>query len=303
MRGFSPGSGERFWPGAAARPKHCCVSGSNKPLEELARPRRLIPTERVLILTKSRAESGGAIAPNSRRQHSAERPSVTLGGDCEGCRWVARRDHSDTICLPASIIKDHAALKERHDRGASGRGDRPCHNRISRPALPRFAQRAWRKVQARQGRDGIHRALRFRRKTNAELAESFLRKGNFAGSRMFVCSVRRFERFNRQSPDWRISFRKCAHREVREDVRRALGNKLPRISFDFAIRNGPIESGRGKQISMDMSGGTAVAIISTRRKTMRAMPDPATIHGQHRSEKKRGNIAFSACITYRRAQG
>jgi mannose-1-phosphate guanylyltransferase len=86
-------------------------------------------------------------------------------------------------------------------------------------------------------RDGIHRVQRFREKPNLDLAESFLRKGNFRwNAGMFVWSVPTVLReFNRYAPELADFISQLQAPENFAKVLREHFNKLPRISFDYAI--------------------------------------------------------------------
>src|SRR6266576_3542961 len=93
------------------------------------------------------------------------------------------------------------------------------------------------RLHKRPDSDAIHRVVRFREKPNPDLAESFLRRGNFRwNAGMFVWSVPTVLReFNRHAPELADFISQL----------RAVGNfdkalcdrfsKLPRISFDYAI--------------------------------------------------------------------
>jgi len=85
--------------------------------------------------------------------------------------------------------------------------------------------------------DSIHRVLRFREKPNQDLAESFLRKGNFRwNAGMFVWSVPTMLReFNRHAPELADFISQVRAPENFEKALRERFSKLPRISFDYAI--------------------------------------------------------------------
>jgi mannose-1-phosphate guanylyltransferase len=83
----------------------------------------------------------------------------------------------------------------------------------------------------------VHRVLRFREKPNADLAESFLRKGNFRwNAGMFVWSVPTvLSEFNRQSPELANFISQIRAPGNFEKTLRERFSKLPKISFDYAI--------------------------------------------------------------------
>ena len=85
--------------------------------------------------------------------------------------------------------------------------------------------------------DAVHRVLRFREKPNLDLAESFLRKGNFRwNAGMFVWSVPTvLSEFNRHAPELADFISQLHAPENFEKALRERFSKLPRISFDYAI--------------------------------------------------------------------
>jgi mannose-1-phosphate guanylyltransferase len=85
--------------------------------------------------------------------------------------------------------------------------------------------------------DSIHRVVRFREKPNPDLAESFLRRGNFRwNAGMFVWSVPTVLReFNRHAPELADFISQLRASENFDKALREQFSKLPRISFDYAI--------------------------------------------------------------------
>jgi len=92
-------------------------------------------------------------------------------------------------------------------------------------------------LRKRPDNDAVHRVVRFREKPNLDLAESFLRKGNFRwNAGMFVWSVPTVLReFNRQAPELADFISQLRASENFEQALRERFSKLPRISFDYAI--------------------------------------------------------------------
>src|SRR5207247_11373354 len=82
-----------------------------------------------------------------------------------------------------------------------------------------------------------HLVLRCREKPDLDLAESFLRKGNFRwNAGMFVWSVPTVLReFNRQAPELADFISQLRAPENFEKALRERFSNLPRISFDYAI--------------------------------------------------------------------
>ena len=85
--------------------------------------------------------------------------------------------------------------------------------------------------------DRVCQVVRFREKPNAELAESFLRKGNFRwNAGMFVWSVpTMLSQFNRHVPELGRFIARAQAPGKFADALRTTFSKLPRISFDYAI--------------------------------------------------------------------
>jgi mannose-1-phosphate guanylyltransferase len=92
-------------------------------------------------------------------------------------------------------------------------------------------------LRKRPNNDSIHRVVRFREKPNPDLAESFLRRGNFRwNAGMFVWSVPTILReFNRHAPELADFISQVRAPENFEKALRERFSKLPRISFDYAI--------------------------------------------------------------------
>ncbi len=83
----------------------------------------------------------------------------------------------------------------------------------------------------------VHHVVRFREKPNPELAESFLRKGNFRwNAGMFVWSVPTvLSEFNRHAPELAHFISQMSAPNNFEKALRDRFAKLPKISFDYAI--------------------------------------------------------------------
>jgi mannose-1-phosphate guanylyltransferase len=95
-------------------------------------------------------------------------------------------------------------------------------------------------VQLREGDSSgaeVRRVVRFREKPNAELAETFVRSGNFRwNAGMFVWSVPTvLSEFNRHTPELANFISQVSVRGQFETALRDRFPKLPKISFDYAI--------------------------------------------------------------------
>jgi mannose-1-phosphate guanylyltransferase len=245
------GSGERFWPlSRRAKPKQLLRLISKQTLleETVARLDGLVPQERVLILTNVEQEAAvRELLPKFPKKNILAEPAKrdTAAAIALGAGWVAQRDHSATmLVLPADhVIKNReafqktmmAAVQAAEETGAlvtigikptwacPGFGYIECGEQV--------------RLRAKGIETAVHRVLRFREKPNTDLAESFLRKGNFRwNAGMFVWSVPTvLSEFNRQSPEL-ANF--ISQIRAPENFEKALQNrfsKLPKISFDYAI--------------------------------------------------------------------
>src|SRR6184192_2973320 len=244
------GSGERFWPlSRRNRPKQLLRLASERTLleETVARLEGFVPTERVLILTNIEQEKGvrdllegfpkqNIIAEPAKRDTAA---AVALGSG-----WVAARDHSATmLAFPADhVIADRAAFQETMKTASAAAEEMGALVTIGiKPtwACPGFGYIEQGEAVRLRGENkiAVHRVVRFREKPNVDLAESFLRKGNFRWNPgMFVWSVPTvLSEFNRHAPELADFISQLRAPEKFEKVLRERFSKLPRISFDYAI--------------------------------------------------------------------
>src|SRR5213595_4104650 len=245
------GSGERFWPlSRRACPKQLLRLVSDKTLleETLGRLEGVVPPDHTLILTNTDQESavrkllGGfpkenIIAEPAKRDTAA---AVALGTG-----WVAARDHGATmIVLPADhVIANRVAFQETLALAADAAvetGELVTIGIKPTWACPGFGYIEHGEpvhLRKRDDKDAIHRVVRFREKPNPDLAESFLRKGNFRwNAGMFVWSVPTvLGEFNRHAPELADFISQLRTPENFENVLRERFSKLPRISFDYAI--------------------------------------------------------------------
>ena len=246
------GSGERFWPlSRRARPKQLLRLISNKTLleETIARLDGLVPPAQILILTNVEQEAavrallpdfpcGNIIAEPAKRDTAA---AVALGAG-----WVAARDHMATmVVLPADhVIKDTEAFQNTVRTAAAAAEETGALVTIGlKPtwACPGFGYiEQGAAVQLRSAKAAsaeIHRVIRFREKPNPELAESFLRKGNFRwNAGMFVWSMPTvLSEFNRHAPELASFISQISVPNNFEKAFRARFAELPKISFDYAI--------------------------------------------------------------------
>ncbi len=245
------GSGERFWPlSRRACPKQLLrlVSDTTLLEETVARLEGWVPPERILVLTNIEQEAavrallkgfpaGNILAEPAKRDTAA---AVALGAG-----WVALRDHSATMMvLPADhLIREKAAFRQTMElavKAAQETGGLVTIGIKPTWACPGFGYiEQGAPVRLRNGadKDAVHHVLRFREKPNSELAESFLRKGNFRwNAGMFVWSVPTvLTEFNRHTPELADFISQIRAPGKMEKVLRDRFGKLPRVSFDYAI--------------------------------------------------------------------
>src|SRR5216117_1377705 len=245
------GSGERFWPlSRQARPKQLLRLVSKKTLleETLARLEGFIPRERILILTNTEQESAvRKLLGNLPKENILAEPAKrdTAAAIALGTGWVAVRDHAAImVVLPADhIIANRDAFQDTLALAADAAeetselvviGIKPTW------ACPGFGYIEHGKLvnlRKRPDNELIHRVVRFREKPNPDLAESFLRRGNFRwNAGMFVWSVPTVLReFNRHAPELADFISQLRAPGNFEKALRERFSKLPLISFDYAI--------------------------------------------------------------------
>jgi len=162
-----------------------------------------------------------------------------------GTGWVTARDHAAIMAvLPADhIITNRTAFQETLALAADAAQETSELVTIGITptwACPGFGYIEHGKpvrLRKRPDSDAIHRVVRFREKPNLDLAESFLRKGNFRwNAGMFVWSVPTVLReFNRHASELADFISQVRAPENFEKALREQFSKLPRISFDYAI--------------------------------------------------------------------
>ena len=245
------GSGERFWPlSRRARPKQLLRLVSNETLleETVARLEGLVSRERILILTNTEQERAvRKLLTSFPKENIVAEPAKrdTAAAVALGTGWVAARDHGAImIVLPADhVIANRVAFQETLALAADAAeetGELVTVGIKPTWACPGFGYIEHGKpvhLRKRSDKDAIHRVLRFREKPNLDLAESFLRKGNFRwNAGMFVWSVPTVLReFNRHAPALADFISQlCAPKNFEKALRDRF-SKLPRISFDYAI--------------------------------------------------------------------
>src|SRR5216110_1229050 len=244
------GTGERFWPlSRRARPKQLLRLVAKQTLLEqaVARLEGLIAPECLLILTNVDQEAAvRELLPKVPKENIVAEPAKrdTAAAVALGAGWVAARDHSATmLALPADhVIADRAAFQETMKTAAAAAEETGALITIGiKPtwACPGFGYiEQGEPVRLRtDGKIAVHRVVRFREKPNLELADSFVRSGNFRwNAGMFVWSVPTvLSEFNRHAPELADFISQVRSPKDLDKILHERFAKLPRISFDYAI--------------------------------------------------------------------
>jgi mannose-1-phosphate guanylyltransferase len=245
------GSGERFWPlSRRTRPKQLLRLVSKKVLleETIARLDGWIPPDRILILTNVEQEAAvRELLKNFPAENIVAEPAKrdTAAAVALGAGWVAMRDHAATmVVLPADhVIANQKAFRETIALAAAAAEETGGLVTIGiKPtwACPGFGYIEYGepvRLRSADDKGAVHRVVRFREKPNVDLAESFLRKGNFRwNAGMFVWSVPTLlSEFNRHSPELADFVSQLRAAGNFEKSLRERFSKLPRVSFDYAV--------------------------------------------------------------------
>jgi len=245
------GSGERFWPlSRRARPKQLLKLVSEKTLleETVDRLEGLVPNERILVLTNVDQEAAvRGLLPNLSPENIVAEPAKrdTAAAVALATAWVAARNHQATmLVLPADhVIKDREAFQKTMATAARAAEETgalvtigikptwPC------PGFGYIERGASAPLRGAPLPNEIFRVVRFREKPNLELADSFVRSGNFRwNAGMFVWSVPTvLSEFNRHAPELADFISQIRAPGNWENALRERFRKLPIISFDYAI--------------------------------------------------------------------
>ncbi|MBU3664802.1 MAG: mannose-1-phosphate guanyltransferase [Chthoniobacterales bacterium] len=241
------GSGERFWPcSRRARPKQLLKLFSERTMlgETLARVSAIVPSDRIFVLTNSEQEAAvraecGALPPGNIVAEPAKRdtaPAVALG-----VGLVLRRDPQAVMAvLPADhLIKDTATFGR--DLRAGARAAAESGALLTIGIKPTWACPGFGYIeQGRRINDGepaIHEVKRFREKPDPEMAESFLRQGNFRwNAGMFIWSIPAIMgELAKHAPELAAFVARMRTAADLPDLLRSEFPKLPKISVDYAV--------------------------------------------------------------------
>jgi mannose-1-phosphate guanylyltransferase len=207
-----------------------------------------IPRDRILVLTNVEQEKAvRGLLKEFPEENIVAEPAKrdTAAAIALGVSWVALRDHFATmIVLPADhVISKRDAFRETMDVAARAAQETGALVTIGiKPtwACPGFGYielGAAVQLPNSPKSAAINRVVRFREKPNVDLAESFLRKGNFRwNAGMFVWSVPTILReFNRHAPELADFISQLCSPNTFDKVLQSSFSKLPRVSFDYAI--------------------------------------------------------------------
>jgi mannose-1-phosphate guanylyltransferase len=245
------GSGERFWPlSRRNRPKQLLSLFSTTTLleETLSRLDGLVPRDHILILTNQEQEPAvRALAAGLPPENIVAEPAKrdTAAAIALGAGWVSLRDSSATmIVLPADhLIQDTKAFQDTlRTAVAAARETGELVTIGIKPtwACPGFGyieQGAPVTLQAETGGQAIFDVVRFREKPDADLAEQFLRQGNFRwNAGMFIWPLSAILAALERHAQPLANFVNALHSGA--DFATTLAERfpdLPKISIDYAI--------------------------------------------------------------------
>jgi mannose-1-phosphate guanylyltransferase len=245
------GSGERFWPlSRKNRPKQLLSLFSTTTLleETLSRLDGLVERDHILILTNQDQESAvralaAGLPPDNIVAEPAKRD--TAAAIALGAGWVSLRDSGATmIVLPADhLIKDRAAFQatlRTAVTAARETGELVTIGIKPTWACPGFGyieQGAAVKLRDDAGGQPVFEVVKFREKPNPELAEQFLRQGNFRwNAGMFIWPLCSILAALQHHAEPLANFVEALH--AGGDFKTILAERfpnLPKISIDYAI--------------------------------------------------------------------
>ena len=245
------GSGERFWPlSRKTKPKQLLALFSDETLlgQTLKRLEDLVPPQNILILTNTDQEAEvRSMCPQLPEANIVAEPAKrdTAAAVALGVGWISLRDPGATmVVLPADhLIQDEAGFHRTIRTAAAAAettGDLVTIGLRPTWACPGFGYiEQGKKLDIDFGPDApeVHEVVRFREKPNPELAESFLKKGNFRwNAGMFIWSLTAIlSAFDRHTPELGEFIGQI---RASKDLRQTLAEKfpkLPKISIDYAI--------------------------------------------------------------------
>jgi mannose-1-phosphate guanylyltransferase len=239
------GSGERFWPlSRRATPKQFLRLFSNRSLieETVSRLDGFVPSQNILILTNQEQEATvRKTLPNHPEHNIFAEPAKrdTAAAIALGVGIIASRNRSATMAvLPAdhriSDVKAFQADLKSAAQVAERGGDLITIGIAPSWACPGFGYiERGKPVYNSQ----FFEVVRFREKPNPDLAESFVRSGNFYwNAGMFIWSVNSIlTEFNRHAPDLAEFVAAIRNSADRASILKDRFATLRKTSIDYAV--------------------------------------------------------------------
>ena len=239
------GTGERFWPlSRRATPKQFLRLFSNRSLieETVSRLDGFVPSQNILILTNQEQEATvRKTLPNHPEHNIFAEPAKrdTAAAIALGVGIIASRNPSATMAvLPAdhriSDVKAFQADLKSAAQVAERGGDLITIGIAPSWACPGFGYiERGKPVYNSQ----FFEVVRFREKPNPDLAESFVRSGNFYwNAGMFIWSVNSIlTEFNRHAPDLAEFVAAIRNSADRANILKDRFATLRKTSIDYAV--------------------------------------------------------------------
>ncbi|MBV8352523.1 MAG: mannose-1-phosphate guanylyltransferase [Verrucomicrobia bacterium] len=239
------GSGERFWPlSRKATPKQLLRLFSSQSLleETVHRLDGLVPLENILVLTNQEQEAAvRRVLPEHPENNIVAEPAKrdTAAAIALGVGIIAARNASATMAvLPADHrISDKAAF-QLDLKGAAQMAER-TGDLVTIGITPTWACPGFGYIERGKqiGNSDAFEVIRFREKPNPDLAESFVRSGNFYwNAGMFIWSVNSIlTEFNRHAPDLAEFVSAIRNSPDKKKVLADRFRSLRKTSIDYAI--------------------------------------------------------------------
>lgn len=245
------GSGERFWPlSRKSRPKQLLALFGEETLLEatLRRLDGMVPPQNILILTNSDQEAGvRALAKSLPAENIVAEPAKrdTAAAIALGVGWIAARDaHATMVVLPADhLIQDVIGFQKTLRTALAAA--RQTGELVTIGIQPTWACPGFGYIEmgpalsvgsAKEG-PAVHDVTRFREKPNAELAEQFLRQGNFRwNAGMFIWTIPAIlSALRRHAPELGAFVSRLHSGDDFQKLLNEVFPTLPKISIDYAV--------------------------------------------------------------------
>ena len=239
------GSGERFWPlSRKTTPKQLLRLFDSKTLleETVERLHGFVSPENILILTNKEQEATvRKDLPDHPEKNIVAEPAKrdTAAAIALGVGLIAARNPTATMAvLPADHrIADQSSFQD--DLKSAAETAERLGDLVTIGITPTWACPGYGYIE--RGKQlkpsGYFEVVRFREKPNPDLAEAFVRSGNFYwNAGMFIWSVNSIlTEFNRHAPDLAKFVSAIRHSPDKKAVLEERFPSLPKISIDYAI--------------------------------------------------------------------